>query len=73
MIPPIVCFSCSKPLSEAYREYIKEMQKGGNSKKILDGLGLKRYCCRSAIVSTVDISPLLPFLISGHHSSSSAV
>lgn len=72
MIPPIVCYSCSKPLSEPYKDYIKRMQKGEDSKKILDSLNLKRYCCRSVIISTVDISPLLPFLISGHPTSSAS-
>ncbi len=55
MIIPIRCISCSKPVAQLYEEYKKRISKGESTKKVLDDLKLKRYCCRSLFLGHVDL------------------
>ncbi len=52
MIIPIRCFTCGKVLASLFEEYKKRVYiKGEDAKKVLDDLGIKRYCCRRTIIS----------------------
>ena len=55
MIIPIRCFSCGKPIAHLYEEFRERTNKGDNRKKILDDLGLERYCCRAMFLGHVDL------------------
>ena len=55
MIIPIRCFSCGKPIAQLWEEYKKRAESGEDKKKLLDELGLDRYCCRRTIFSHVDL------------------
>ena len=55
MIIPIVCFSCGKPVAHLYAEYKERVSKGEQIKKVLDELGLERYCCRALFMGHVDL------------------
>ena len=66
VIIPVRCFTCGKviaPLYDEYKkryiEYKKVLDAGEKPKetpeKILDDLGLDRYCCRRMIISHVDL------------------
>lgn len=70
MIIPILCFTCGKPLADKYDYYVEEVNKMKQTKAdsngaphfdelrtgaILDKLGLKRYCCRRHMLTTVDM------------------
>lgn len=55
MIIPIRCMSCGKPIGHLWEQYQKEIKSGKNPKKILDKLGLERYCCRSVFLTHVDL------------------
>ena len=55
MIIPIRCFSCGKPVGHLYEEYLERIEKGEQPKKILDVLGLERYCCRGLFLGHVDL------------------
>jgi DNA-directed RNA polymerase subunit N (RpoN/RPB10) len=55
MIIPIRCMSCGKPLGHLWEEYNKRIESGENRKKILDELGLERYCCRGIFMGHVDL------------------
>lgn len=59
MIIPIRCFSCGKPISHLWEEYKKRVAEGENSKKLLDGLGLDRYCCRAVFLGHTDLIELV--------------
>jgi DNA-directed RNA polymerase subunit N len=50
------CFSCGKLLADKYDQFEERVKKGENPKKVLDDLGLKRYCCRSAVLTSVDFT-----------------
>jgi DNA-directed RNA polymerase subunit N len=53
MIIPIRCFSCGAVIADKYEKF-KERTKKENPKKVLDSLGIERYCCRRMILSQAD-------------------
>ena len=55
MIIPIRCFSCGKPVAHLWEEYKERTMKGEDKKKVLDNLGLERYCCRQTLLGHVDL------------------
>lgn len=55
MIIPIRCWSCGKPIGHHWNEYKERVEKGEDRKKLLDELGLERYCCRSMFLGQVDL------------------
>lgn len=55
MIIPIRCFSCGKPVAQLYEEYLERLDKGEDRKKVLDALGIDRYCCRGVLLGHVDL------------------
>ncbi len=58
MLIPVRCFSCGKPIGHLWEEYKERVDKGEDKKKVIDQLGLHRYCCRSMLMSHVDLSDL---------------
>lgn len=58
MIIPIRCMSCGKPVAHLWEKYKKRVDAGENAEKVLNDLGLERYCCRSVFLSHVDLMPL---------------
>ena len=55
MIIPIRCWSCGKPVGHLWQDYLDKLGKGEDRKKILDELGLERYCCRAVFLGHVDL------------------
>lgn len=55
MMIPIRCFSCGKPLGHLWEEYKERTSKGEDSKKIMDDLGLERFCCRAIFLGQIDL------------------
>lgn len=55
MIIPIRCISCGKPVAQLWESYNKRVKSGEERKKVLDELGLKRYCCRALFLGHVDL------------------
>ena len=55
MIIPIRCWSCGKPIAHLWEEYKSRVAKGEPAKKVLDSLGLERYCCRAMFLGQVDL------------------
>ena len=58
MIIPIRCFSCGKPIGHLWKQF-KQRVEEENPKKVLDDLGLERYCCRSMFLGHVDLVKLV--------------
>ncbi|MBS3134603.1 DNA-directed RNA polymerase subunit N [Candidatus Woesearchaeota archaeon] len=54
MIIPIRCFSCNKPLAHLWEDF-KERAKKDDTKRVLDELGLERYCCRAMFLGHIDL------------------
>ena len=55
MIIPVRCQSCGKPIGHLWEDYQDKTKKGEPTKKVLDTLGLQRYCCRQVFISQVDL------------------
>lgn len=55
MIIPIRCFSCGRPIAHLWEEYKKRTKKGEDAKKVLDDLGVKKFCCRAMFLGQVDM------------------
>lgn len=52
---PIRCFSCGKLLADKYEEFDERVKKGEEPKRVLDDLKIKRYCCRAAMLTSVEL------------------
>jgi len=55
MIIPVRCMTCGKPVGQYWDEFRTRVQKGEDAAKVLDDLGLDRYCCRSLFLTHVDL------------------
>jgi DNA-directed RNA polymerase subunit N len=55
MIIPIRCFTCGKVIGHLWEEYARRVANGEDPGKVLDELGVKRYCCRRMFISHVDL------------------
>lgn len=49
-------FSCGKVVGHLWMEYEKRVEAGEEPKKILDSLGLERYCCRALFLTHIDLT-----------------
>ena len=52
---PVRCFTCGKLLADKYEEFERRVKKGEDPAKVLDDLGFKRYCCRTVMLTSVDL------------------
>lgn len=57
MICPVRCFSCGRPVAHLWESYKKRIEAGEDAGKVLDDLGLDRYCCRAALLGHADMLP----------------
>ena len=55
MMIPMRCFSCGKPVSHLWEDFQAKVKKGDDRKKVMDSLGLERYCCRALFLGHVDL------------------
>ncbi len=55
MIIPIRCFSCGKPVGHLWEEFQQRVEKEEAPRKILDALGVERYCCRGVFLGHVEL------------------
>ncbi|UCE95161.1 MAG: DNA-directed RNA polymerase subunit N [Candidatus Bathyarchaeota archaeon] len=55
MIVPVRCFTCGKLLGDKWEEFSRRVREGEDASKVLDDLGINRYCCRRMLLSHVEI------------------
>lgn len=55
MLCPVRCYTCNQLLANKCFEYQTRIKKDNNKGKVLDDIGLKRYCCRSIMMSYIEI------------------
>ena len=55
MIIPVRCFSCGKPIGHLWEPFLEKVSAGVDRKKVMDDLGLERYCCRAVFLGHVDL------------------
>jgi len=62
VLVPVRCFTCGNLVSDKFEEYQNKVKSGEEPAKTLDSLGIKRYCCRRMLLTTVEtIQQVLPF------------
>lgn len=62
MLIPIRCFTCGKLIGDKFTELESRVKNGEDPAKVLDEVGVKRYCCRRMLISSVDlIDQVLPY------------
>lgn len=64
MLVPVRCFTCGKVLADKWRAYVRmvdedETLSADERGRILDALEIRRMCCRSVMLTTVDLMPVL--------------
>ena len=57
MIIPIRCFGCGKPIGHLWEDFKKRTESGEDTGKVLNELGLERYCCRATMLGHCDMLP----------------
>jgi len=55
MIIPVRCFTCGSLLGDKWEEFKRRVTSGEDPAKVLDDMGIIRYCCRRTILSHVDL------------------
>lgn len=55
MIIPIRCISCGTPISGKWEKYKEKVSKGQEPGKVLDELGIAKYCCRALFLTHKDL------------------
>jgi DNA-directed RNA polymerase subunit N len=59
---PVRCFTCGNLVADKYSEYKERVKAGEEDSKILDSLGINRYCCRRMLISSVEtIYQVIPY------------
>ncbi|MCK4327839.1 MAG: DNA-directed RNA polymerase subunit N [Candidatus Diapherotrites archaeon] len=53
---PVRCFTCGKVIGQYWEEFDKRVKKGEDASKVLDDLGLERFCCRRMILSHEEVA-----------------
>ncbi|MFB1006458.1 MAG: DNA-directed RNA polymerase subunit N [Nitrosopumilus sp.] len=62
MLVPVRCFTCGNLIADKYDDYQPKVIAGEDPQKVLDGLGISRYCCRRMLLTTVEtIQQVIPF------------
>lgn len=54
MIIPVRCFTCGKLIGDKWEEFLRRVNEGEHPRKVLDELGVGRYCCRRMLLSHLE-------------------
>ncbi len=62
MLIPVRCFTCGNLIADKYENFQNKIKSGEEADKILDSVGVERYCCRRMLLTTVEtIQQVIPF------------
>jgi len=62
MLVPVRCFTCGNLIADKFEDYQTKVKSGEESSQVLDSLGIKRYCCRRMLLTSVEtIHQIIPF------------
>jgi len=62
VLVPVRCFTCGNLVADKFDEYQNRVKSGEEPAKILDSLGIERYCCRRMMLTTLEtIHQVIPF------------
>ncbi len=67
MLIPVRCFTCGNLIADKYDDYQNKVKDREDPEKVLDSLGIERYCCRRMLLTTVEtIQQVIPFYEAMH-------
>lgn len=52
---PVRCFTCGAVIGNLYDKYASQVKEGKNPAKVLQEMGIERYCCRRMFLSHVEV------------------
>jgi DNA-directed RNA polymerase subunit N len=55
IIIPVRCFSCGSLIGDKWEDFARRVKEGEDAGKVLDSLGVRRYCCRRMLLSHVEV------------------
>jgi DNA-directed RNA polymerase subunit N len=59
---PVRCFTCGNLIADKFDDYQTKLKTGEDPEKVLNDLGINRYCCRRMLLTTVEtIQQVIPF------------
>ncbi|NOJ28472.1 MAG: DNA-directed RNA polymerase subunit N [Nitrososphaera sp.] len=62
MLVPVRCFTCGGLIADKFTDYSNRVKSGEDPAKVLDSLGVNRYCCRRMFIATVEtIYQIIPY------------
>ena len=62
MLVPVRCFTCGNLIADKFDDYQTKLKTGEDPEKVLNDLGISRYCCRRMLLTTVEtIQQVIPF------------
>ena len=62
MLIPVRCFTCGNMVADKYDDYQGKLKAGEDPEKVLDSVGVERYCCRRMLLTSVEtIQQVIPF------------
>ena len=62
MLVPVRCFTCGNLIADKFEDYQTRTKSGEAPAKALDLLGIKRYCCRRMLLTSIEtIHQIVPF------------
>ena len=67
MLVRVRCFTCGRLIADKYEDYQNRIKAGEEPIKVLDELGMDRYCCRRMLLTSVEtIQQVIPFYEAMH-------
>ncbi len=67
VLVPVRCFTCGRLIADKYEAYQNKIKAGEEPIKVLDELGMDRYCCRRMLLTSVEtIQQVIPFYEAMH-------
>ncbi len=67
VLVPVRCFTCGKLIADKYEDYQGRIKTGEEPEKVLNELGIERYCCRRMLLTSVEtIQQIIPFYEAMH-------
>ena len=62
MLVPVRCFTCGNLIADKLEDYQNRTKSGEEPAKVLNALGIERYCCRRMLLTSVEtIQQVIPF------------
>ncbi len=55
VLVPVRCPTCGAVIGDKWEEFKERVARGEDPAKVLDDLGIRRYCCRRIFISHVNL------------------